>query len=91
MLVSSCVYRFCAFVRSQVCHMVNGKTKPELQLSESNWSHQFHMAKFQRLAAAGVTLQNIVYYRSTGAFAPEATHYVRAAGFQPAPLAPPEP
>ena len=58
-----------------VCHMKNGKTKMETQLKESNWSHQFHQAKFTSLADAGVTLQNIVYYRSTGAYSEWATHY----------------
>ena len=38
-------------------------------------AHQFHTAKFKALADKGVTLQNIVYYRSTGAFSEWATHY----------------
>jgi len=58
-----------------VVHLKNGKTKQETQLHESNWAHQFHMAKFASLAEAGCKLQNCVYYRSTGAFSPEATHY----------------
>ena len=58
-----------------VCHLKNGRTKAETQLHESNWSHQFHQTKFTQLARAGVTLQNIVYYRSTGAFSEWATHY----------------
>lgn len=58
-----------------VCHLQNGRTKEETQLHESNWAHQFHQAKFNKLASAGVTLQNIVYYRSTGAFSSAATHY----------------
>jgi len=58
-----------------VCHMRNGRSSYETQLQESNWSHQFHQARFAKLAKAGVTLQNIVYYRSSGAFSEWATHY----------------
>lgn len=53
-----------------VIHLENGKTQSELRLQESTWSSQFHMAKFKALRADGVALENIVYYRSTGAFSP---------------------
>ena len=50
-------------------------------------AHQFHTAKFKALADKGVTLQNIVYYRSTGAFSEWATHYfVMTAQAQPPPV-----
>ena len=59
-----------------VCHFHNGRTPAETRLEESNWAQQFHTAKFRALKAErGVDLQNIVYYRSTGAFSPAATHY----------------
>ncbi|KAL3916729.1 MAG: hypothetical protein SGPRY_006696, partial [Prymnesium sp.] len=60
-----------------VVHLHNGKTPKELQLREANWAHQFHTARFNRLyEREGVRLQNLVYYRSTGAFTPAcATHY----------------
>ena len=56
-------------------HFVNGKTRQETQLGESNWASQFHKERFARLKECGVDLQNMVYYRSTGAYSDWATHY----------------
>ena len=58
-----------------VVHLVNGKTPEEMRLQESTWSQQYHQPIFAKLAADGVTLQNFVYYRSTGAFASSPVHY----------------
>ena len=52
-----------------VCHFVNTKSAWENALPEANWAQQYHTARFAKLKARGVALQNIVYYRSTGAFA----------------------
>ena len=51
-------------------HLVNQKSGEELRLQESTWSKQFHQAKFEALRSDGVSLENIVYYRSTGVRAP---------------------
>ena len=51
-----------------VCHFVNAKTALENALPEANWAQQYHTARFARLKDSGIVLQNIVYYRSTGAF-----------------------
>ena len=59
-----------------VISLVNGKTPEEQQLRESTWASQFYQAEFAALAKDhGVGLENLVYYRSTGAFATSATHY----------------
>lgn len=58
-----------------VIHLHHGKTAEENRLTESTWSSQYHQAQFGALASQGVSLENIVYYRSTGNFAPHATHY----------------
>jgi hypothetical protein len=58
-----------------VCHFYNGKTAKENALPEANWAQQYHTARFKSLKDRGVDLQNIVYYRSTGAFSSAATHY----------------
>ena len=59
-----------------VVHLRNHKTAEENNLQESTWSQQYHQAAFAALARDhGVVLQNIVYYRSTGAFSDAATHY----------------
>jgi len=58
-----------------VVHLENRKTVGEMRLQESTWSQQYHQGTFGQLAAAGVNLQNLVYYRSSGNFADCATHY----------------
>ena len=59
-----------------VCHFYNGKSSWENALDEANWAQQFQKERFARLKETqGVDLQNIVYYRSTGAFAATASHY----------------
>ena len=58
-----------------VCHFYNRKTTVENALEEKNWAQQYHKARFERLKGHGVNLQNIVYYRSTGAFSEAASHY----------------
>ena len=58
-----------------VCHFVNGKTSWENALTEANWAQQFNGPRFAGLRERGVNLQNIVYYRSTGAFSSTASHY----------------
>jgi hypothetical protein len=44
-------------------------------LEEKNWAQQYHKARFEQLKERGVQLQNLVYYRSTGAFSEVASHY----------------
>ena len=58
-----------------VISLVNNKTPQELELRESTWSQQYFLAEFGALMSQGVVLENLVYYRSTGAFADAATHY----------------
>ena len=58
-----------------VLSLVNGRTSEELQLRESTWSQQYWQAEFAALKAHGVALENLVYYRSTGAFTATPTHY----------------
>ena len=58
-----------------VISLVNHKTSKELELRESTWSQQYYLAEFGALMNHGVVLENLVYYRSTGAFADAATHY----------------
>ena len=58
-----------------VCNFINRKTTEENALPEGNWAQQYHTARFGGLRDRGVNLQNLVYYRSTGAFSSEATHY----------------
>ena len=58
-----------------VCHFHNRRTPEENALPESNWAQQYHTQRFGRLKDKGVTLQNFVYYRSSGAFSSAATHY----------------
>ena len=58
-----------------VMHLKNERSSEEMKLRESTWSAQYHQADFSDLAGQGVTLENIVYYRSTGNYAPQATHY----------------
>ena len=44
--------------------------------ARAQWSAQYYQAQFTGLQEkAGVALENIVYYRSSGAFAEAATHY----------------
>ena len=47
-----------------VAHFRNGKSKRENRLEEMTWSCQYAKPKFDALAAQGVKLQNLVYYRS---------------------------
>ena len=59
-----------------VCHLPHGGSPVENKLRQSTWSHQYFQQQFKSLHDDhGVELQNCVYYRSTGAFAPQATHY----------------
>ena len=58
-----------------VCHFYNRKTAEENALSEGSWAQQYYTARFAKLKERGVNLQNLVYYRSTGAFSSAATHY----------------
>ena len=58
-----------------VLSLINSKSKEELELRESTWSSQYYQDAFAALAAQGVPLENLVYYRSSGAFASAATHY----------------
>ena len=58
-----------------VISLANNKSPEELELRESTWSQQCFQAEFGALATNGVILENLVYYRSTGAFADAATHY----------------
>jgi hypothetical protein len=58
-----------------VISLQNKKTKEELELRESTWSQQFYQGEFGALEKQGIVLENLVYYRSTGAFAETATHY----------------
>ena len=58
-----------------VCHFHNTKSAVENALEEANWAQQYHKKRFNELRDRGVNLQNIVYYRSTGAFSSHATHY----------------
>ena len=58
-----------------VISLANNKSPEELELRESTWSQQYFQAEFGALATNGVILENLVYYRSTGAFADAATHY----------------
>lgn len=51
-----------------VISLVNHRTPEELELRESTWSSQYYQAEFSVLQQAGVALENLVYYRSTGAF-----------------------
>ena len=44
-------------------------------MRESTWASQFYQDEFAALKASGVELENLVYYRSSGAFATSATHY----------------
>ena len=52
-----------------------GRTREELELREASWSAQFYPDKFALLQPYGVRMQNLVYYRSSGAFSDAATHY----------------
>ena len=45
---------FTAQALGVVAHFVNGKTRAEMQLAESNWAYQFHKARFARLKQRGV-------------------------------------
>ena len=68
-----------------VCHFHNHKTAEENALAEGNWAQQYNTARFKRLKEEeGVDLQNIVYYRSTGA----RRHRHHAAATTPLPLPP---
>ena len=58
-----------------VLSLQNKKTKEELELRESTWSQQYYQDEFGALEQQGIVLENLVYYRSTGAFAETATHY----------------
>ena len=59
-----------------VISLHNRNTPSELELRESTWSSQFYPAEFSSLLSrTGVALENLVYYRSSGAFADQATHY----------------
>ena len=60
-----------------VISLHHGKTAEENELRETSWASQYHPQAFSALqASASVTLENFVYYRSTGAFSPHgATHY----------------
>jgi len=59
-----------------VISLVNRKSPAELELRESTWSAQYFQHEFRQLElTAGVVLENLVYYRSSGAFADAATHY----------------
>ena len=58
-----------------VVHFHNRKTPTENALEEKNWAQQYHKARFEQLKERGVQLQNLVYYRSTGAFSEVASHY----------------
>ena len=59
-----------------VISLVNRKSPAELELRESTWSSQYFQHEFRQLElTAGVVLENLVYYRSSGAFADAATHY----------------
>ena len=58
-----------------VISLQNKKTKEELELRESTWSQQYYQDEFGALEQQGIVLENLVYYRSTGAFAETATHY----------------
>ena len=58
-----------------VISLVNGKTSDELGARESSWAQQFYQAEFAALRGAGVDLENLVYYRSSGAFCASPTHY----------------
>ena len=47
-----------------------------MQLRESTWATQFYQTEFGQLhSSSGVLLENLVYYRSSGAYADSATHY----------------
>ena len=58
-----------------VCNLENQRSKEERRLKNDNWARQFFVQKFEKLKKHGPDLQNIVYYHSTGSFAPAATHY----------------
>lgn len=58
-----------------VMSLSNRKTAEELELRESTWAQQYFQAEFGQLQSQGVVLENLVYYRSTGAFSDAATHY----------------
>ena len=59
-----------------VLSLANHKRAAELELRESTWSQQYFQHEFAELQRhSGVALENLVYYRSSGAFAEAATHY----------------
>ena len=43
--------------------------------TQASWSSQYHQQKFAMLHQYNVRIENLVYYRSSGAFSDAATHY----------------
>lgn len=46
-----------------VAHFVNSRTQAERDLEEFSWAAQYNKPLFDKLAALGADLENVVYYQ----------------------------